>query len=105
VTIVSSTGFDETFLLMNEAILVIWRTLPETIVRHDSSLLNQANFHRTSGGILNEVEHAMLSEKFFLVLEALRSEAQRSPTYSDGSTRVISSSPHVPVQLAAAGRK
>ena len=44
----------------------------------------------------------MLSEKFFLLLETLRSEAERSPTYSDGSTRVISTSPHVPVQLPAA---
>ena len=43
----------------------------------------------------------MLSEKFFLLLETLRSEAERSPTYSDGSTRVISTSPHVPVQLPA----
>ena len=58
-----------------------------------------------SSGILNEVEHAMLSEKFFLLLETLRSEAQRSPTYSDGSTRVISTSPHVPVQLPVASRK
>jgi len=47
----------------------------------------------------------MLSEKFLLLLETLRSEAQRSPTYSDGSTRVISTSPHVPVQLPNAGRK
>jgi hypothetical protein len=47
----------------------------------------------------------MLAEKFFLVLETLRNTAERSPTYSDGSTRVISTSPHVPVQLHAAGRK
>ena len=47
----------------------------------------------------------MLAEKFFLLLETLRSEAERSPTYSDGSTRVISTSPHVPVQLPAAKRK
>jgi hypothetical protein len=36
----------------------------------------------------------MLAEKFFLVLEALK----RS-TYQDGSPRVISTSPHVPVKL------
>jgi hypothetical protein len=101
----SRTGFGETLLLINETILVIWRTLPETIVRHSGSLLNQVHFHRTSGGILNEVEHAMLSEKFILLLETLRNAAERSPTYSDGSTRVISTSPHVPVQLPAAGRK
>jgi len=47
----------------------------------------------------------MLSEKFFLLLETLRREAELSPTYSDGSTRVISTSPHVPVQLPAASRK
>jgi hypothetical protein len=47
----------------------------------------------------------MLSEKFFLLLETLRNEAERSPNYSDGSTRVISTSPHVPVQLPAASRK
>jgi hypothetical protein len=47
----------------------------------------------------------MLSEKFILVLEALRNTAERSPTYSDGSTRVVSTSPHVPVELPALGRK
>ena len=62
-------------------------------------------FTKTSGDVLNEVEHAMLAEKFILVLEALRNTAERSPTYSDGSTRVISTSPHVPVQMPGAGRK
>jgi len=36
----------------------------------------------------------MLAEKFFLVLEALK----RS-THQDGSPRVISTSPHIPVKL------
>jgi hypothetical protein len=36
----------------------------------------------------------MLAEKFFLLLETLRSHVQ-----VDGSPRVVSSSPHVPVQL------
>jgi hypothetical protein len=36
----------------------------------------------------------MLSEKFFLVLETLRSHSQ-----PDGSTRVVSSSRHVPIKL------
>jgi len=40
----------------------------------------------------------MLAEKFFLYLEALIKN-QQSPTYTDGSPRVISSSPHVPVKL------
>lgn len=39
----------------------------------------------------------MLAEKFMLLLEALRTRA----SYADGSPRVISTSPHVPVQLPA----
>jgi hypothetical protein len=46
-----------------------------------------------SGGVL-----AMLAEKFFLYLEALI-KSQHSLTYTDGSLRVISTSPHVPVKL------
>jgi hypothetical protein len=39
----------------------------------------------------------MLSEKFFLFLESLiRNQGQ---THTDGSPRVVSSSPHVPVKL------
>jgi hypothetical protein len=41
----------------------------------------------------------MLAEKFFLYLEALLKSQQ---TYPDGSPRVISTSPHVPVKLPAA---
>jgi hypothetical protein len=37
----------------------------------------------------------MLAEKFFLILESLI----RSQTHTDGSTRIVSSSPHVPVTL------
>ena len=37
----------------------------------------------------------MLAEKFFLYLEALI----KSQSHGDGSPRVISSSPHVPVKL------
>jgi hypothetical protein len=36
----------------------------------------------------------MLAEKFLLLLETLRSHAQ-----SDGSERVVSSSPHIPMTL------
>ena len=36
----------------------------------------------------------MLAEKFLLLLETLRSHPQ-----SDGSPRVVSTSPHIPVQL------
>jgi len=35
----------------------------------------------------------MLAEKFFLVLETLRSLA------SDGSVRVVSTTPHIPVKV------
>jgi hypothetical protein len=38
----------------------------------------------------------MLAEKFFLVLETLKSH-----TWPDGSPRVTSTSPHVPVKLPA----
>ncbi len=39
----------------------------------------------------------MLAEKFFLYLEALI----KSQGHADGSPRVISSSPHIPVNLPA----
>ena len=38
----------------------------------------------------------MLAEKFFLVLETL---IRTSRTHPDGSPRVVSNSPHVPVKL------
>jgi hypothetical protein len=42
----------------------------------------------------------MLAEKYILLLEALRrNQPDRSPGYSDGSPRVVSSSPHIPVKL------
>ena len=43
----------------------------------------------------------MLAEKFFLLLEPLI----RGQTHSDGSPRIVSSSPHVPVKLPDASRK
>jgi hypothetical protein len=44
----------------------------------------------------------MLSEKFFLVLEALiKGRDDSLPTYSDGAPRVTSSSEHVPIVLPA----
>ena len=39
----------------------------------------------------------MLAEKFFLLLETLRSR-----TYPDGGPRVVSGSPHIPVMLPQA---
>ena len=47
----------------------------------------------------------MLAEKYFLLLETIRSLAERSPAYSDGGPKVVSTSPHVPVQLPGASRK
>ncbi len=47
----------------------------------------------------------MLAEKYMLVLETIRSLAERSPGYADGSPKVVSTSPHLPVQLPGAGRK
>jgi hypothetical protein len=41
----------------------------------------------------------MLAEKYMLLLETLRSQAERSPAYADGAPKVISTSPHIPVQL------
>ena len=40
----------------------------------------------------------MLAEKFLLLLETLRSHAQ-----DDGSPRIISTSPHIAIDLAEAG--
>jgi hypothetical protein len=42
----------------------------------------------------------MLAEKFFLILETLKSHA-----HPDGSTRVVSTSRHVPVKLPAGNGK
>ena len=43
----------------------------------------------------------MLAEKFMLYIETLI----RSQAYSDGSPRVVSTSPHVPVRLPSATGK
>ena len=62
-------------------------------------------FHQNSGGSIVEVDNAMLAEKYFLLLETLRSHAERSPVYADGAPKVTTISPHVPVQLPGASRK
>ena len=41
----------------------------------------------------------MLAEKFILLIEALRSQ-----THRDGSPRVVSTAPHVPVKLPGASK-
>ena len=45
----------------------------------------------------------MLAEKFIIALEA-RLRAQEQSFATDKSTRVIGTSPHVPVKLASEGR-
>ena len=47
----------------------------------------------------------MLAEKYMLLLETIRSLAERGPAYADGSPRVVSTSPHIPVQMPRAGQK
>jgi hypothetical protein len=42
----------------------------------------------------------MLAEKFFLFLESLI----RVKTHADGSPKVLSTSPHVPLKLPGSGR-
>jgi hypothetical protein len=42
----------------------------------------------------------MLAEKYMLLLETIRSLAERGPGLSDGAPRVISTSPHVPCRTA-----
>jgi hypothetical protein len=41
----------------------------------------------------------MLAEKFMLMLETLRTAADRSQAYADGAPRVVSTSKLVPVEL------
>jgi len=45
----------------------------------------------------------MLAEKFFLMLEALIKT--QGPSHLDGSPRVVSTSPHIPVQFSNQSRK
>jgi hypothetical protein len=47
----------------------------------------------------------MLAEKYMLLLEVMRSLAERSPAYADGGPRIVSTSPHVPFQLRGARRQ
>ena len=90
---------------MKEVILVIRQTLPETIVWHRGGLLKPSSFTRSAVAPSSEVENAMLAEKYILLLETLRSQAERSPAHADGAPKVISTSAHVPAQLPGAGRK
>jgi hypothetical protein len=59
-----------------------------------------AALHDQSKGCQRQRGRTMLAEKFFLILESLI----RTQTHSDGSPRVVSTSPHVPVKLAGSGK-
>jgi hypothetical protein len=74
---------DEAFHLIDETILANPRSRLETLIRY--------NKFPKEGSI------AMLAEKFFLMLESLIRTLGR--TRPDGSVRVVSTSPHVPVRL------
>jgi hypothetical protein len=53
---------------------------------------------------MNNGVRQMLSEKFFLYLEALiKGRDEPLPTYADGAPRVTSAAPHVPVMLPLRG--
>jgi hypothetical protein len=60
---------------------------------------------QTSGETIAELELPMLSEKYFLLLETIRSLAERNLAYPDGAPKVVSSSPHIPVQLPSASQR
>ena len=60
---------------------------------------------QNSGETIAELELPMLSEKYFLLLETIRSLTERNLAYADGAPKVVSSSPHIPVQLPSASQK
>jgi hypothetical protein len=68
---------------------------PATAPQHRKQVieLGEGRPRQISREILQE-EATMLSEKFILVLETLRSHGP-----ADGSPRVVSTSPHVPIKL------
>jgi hypothetical protein len=56
---------------------------------------------RIARSVLQRRDAAMLSEKFLLLLESLIH--RQGQTYPNGGPRVISTSPHVPIQLPGEG--
>jgi len=77
---------EETLLPVDETIFAEPRKRPEILAGYRESIEPP-----------NNGSAAMLAEKFILIVESLiRAQGQ---TYPDGSTRVVSTSPHVPVQL------
>ena len=67
--------------------------------------MKPSSFTRIAVAPSKKWDNAMLAEKYFLMLETLRSHAERSPVYADGAPKVTTISPHVPVQLPGASRK
>jgi hypothetical protein len=67
------------------------RNCPETKLAYQASIL------------VKQRSSIMLSEKFLLILEALPKSNDQSNDrpYADGSPRVVSKSPHVPLKLPA----
>ncbi|WMT73648.1 hypothetical protein [Bradyrhizobium sp. Ash2021] len=83
---------EETLHPVDETIFAEPRKRPEILVGHDDAIEPP-----------NNGSAAMLAEKFLLIVESLiRAQGQ---SYPDGSTRVVSTSPHVPVQLPARSGK
>jgi hypothetical protein len=62
-----------------------------------------SRFDQTREAVLSEVAH-MLAEKFFLVLETLRSQGYPE-AYPDGGPIVVSATRHVPIKLPAKSGK
>jgi hypothetical protein len=83
---------DETFCPADETIFAELRRRPEILGGYREWIESP-----------NNGSAAMLAEKFLLMVESLiRAQGQ---SYPDGSTRVVSTSPHVPVQLPARNGK
>jgi hypothetical protein len=46
----------------------------------------------------------MLAERFFLFLEEIIRRVHSDECHADGSTKVVSASPHIPIRLPTARR-
>jgi hypothetical protein len=94
---------------MSSVRVILFRAAPQ---RRNNTTLRRNRFHQATKMARNQHWLAfaefsrkwttpMLAEKFMLLLETLRSQAQAA----DGSRRVVSSSPHVPVRLPSDSAK
>jgi hypothetical protein len=64
---------------------------------------NNLSLARTTGETSLELETPCSPKKYILLLETLRSMAERGPAYPDGAPKVMSTSPHVPIKQPGAG--